>query len=91
MEESISNNRIKSSPSIHSEISVQSSVSHFTLCPKLPRCTLRQHQQQHNNNIKTEPKTKHTATLRPLGPTFCSALKYNLTRRRQYYLKLFSI
>ena len=40
MEESISNNRIKSSPSILSEISVQSSVSHFTLCPKLPRCTL---------------------------------------------------
>ena len=37
MEESISNNRIKSSPSILSEISVQSSVSHFTLCPKLPR------------------------------------------------------
>ena len=41
MEESISNNRIKSSPSILSEISVQSSVSHFTLCPKLPRCTHR--------------------------------------------------
>ena len=40
MEESISNNRIKSSPSILSEISVQSSVPHFTLCPKLPRCTL---------------------------------------------------
>ena len=50
MEESISNNRIKSSPSILSEISVQSSVSHFTLCPKLPRCTLLEFKQFSEQN-----------------------------------------